>query len=134
MAKLRSYGRRCFCAVCGEGTLLTVPEMLASGIGTLYKDTNEWIVKEMASRGWRHLGGRLWLCKAHSSLYERATEDDLRLLQEKFLAHRTASRFTLEFYIHNGRVVTETGSRSATAQETEMWGVLKRLEDKETPR
>ena len=130
MAKLTVVMRRRFCASCGKSLLQAEPAELTNAG---FEKRHEWARSDLLSRGWRELTNSLWLCGEHASGYQSATEDELRFLIERLLAHRTAYRFTLEFYIHNGRVVTETGARPATSQELEMWGILKRIEERQHP-
>ncbi len=128
MVKLVNLRTRCICAVCGVGVIVDVDEVAA-------RDYDQAFAEKLTTSGWRVLVGRprrLLLCKEHAGAYSNATEDELHFLREKLLAHGTAERFALEFYIHNGRVVTETGSRAATPQEIEMWGHLKRAERRQT--
>jgi hypothetical protein len=118
MAILTNIMRRFFCAECGKGLIIGEPDVKTENI-------KEWLMSEMTSRGWKALGHRLWICGDHVAGYENATEDELHFLRDKLWAHRTAYEWTLEFYIHGGRVITETGTRSATSQELEMWRVLR---------
>jgi len=120
MAKLTNPKCRVCCAACGEILVLEVPELTGTNI------IDDWLPAELSSRQWRELGRRLYLCGKHAEASADPTVDELHFLRDKLWAHQTAQRFTLEFYIHNGRVVTETGARPATAQELEMWGVLLR--------
>jgi len=129
MAKMTTV-RRCTCAVCGAFTELEL-ESAAPPFDPRTKELGlaPWqqnVADRLCAVGWRLLAPEFALCVRHAGLYENATEDAFHFLRDKLWAHRTAAGFTLEFYIHNGRVITETGARPATAQELEMWGVLLR--------
>ena len=126
MATLTNLRTRCICAVCGEGLIV---DLDAPGVPPPYgsSEGEQLLRDKLSGLGWRMLAGlprRLLLCKTHAGAYERATEDELHFLRDKLRAHRIADRFALEFYIHNGRVITETGGRPASSQELEMWKIL----------
>lgn len=130
MAKLINLRTRCICAVCGVGMVvdLETNEVAGARDPQVYRAAQEKAFGEkLGTLGWRMLAGlprRLLLCKKHATAYEAATEDELHFLRDKLRAHRIADRFALEFYIHNGRLVTEVGARPASSQELEMWKIL----------
>jgi len=132
MAKLTNLRTRCICAVCGVGLVVDLDDVDAGpGVDPRHKYGStvgeQAFAEKLTTHGWRMLVGlprRLVLCNVHAGAYEFATEDELHFLRDKLRAHRIADRFALEFYIHNGRVVTEGGARPASSQELEMWKIL----------
>jgi hypothetical protein len=130
MATLANIRKRCMCAVCGACVVLELdgePAPVDPRTKSLeLSPGQQFVADRLCAAGWRLLSLEFALCPRHAELYQDAKEDELHFLRDKLWAHRTAFGFSLEFYIHNGRVVTETGARPATAQELQMWGILLR--------